>query len=419
MTTQRTTNAPSDVQIHQFGEWTFDYSNNELKHLTKEASKRLEPKVGELLHVLIMANGRVVSKHSLLDHVWSGLVVGDDTLARAISRLRAALEDSAANPQYIETIPKKGYRLKAECTTRLESSNNRLAKSLLTWFIFILFFVAAVVWYSTDSQQSRVSEILVRADGLYMTFEEGNNEAALALYESVLNLDAQNARAQAGIANAMVQRLVRWPSPEFTVDASGISLTKALSTGQLSTPESKLMLESARLMAEKSVRNNPRDVQAIKSLGFVYSAEGRIEQAIKQYQRAIELSDTAWRSMINLGELYELNNQSDAALAVFIQAYDAMQKKYQDEPQHIGPWQPELGNAIAKKFLDRDDFGNAETWAERVLNLVPFNRDATTILVSALRKNRQHKKVAQICENYAAKLEPLEVCKSLGNASLD
>jgi DNA-binding winged helix-turn-helix (wHTH) protein/TolB-like protein/Tfp pilus assembly protein PilF len=71
----------------------------------------LEPKSMEVLLLLIARDGEVVSRDELLDLVWPGVHVGDDSLTSAIIKIRRALGDSARNPRYVETIPKRGYRL--------------------------------------------------------------------------------------------------------------------------------------------------------------------------------------------------------------------------------------------------------------------------------------------------------------------
>ena len=49
-----------------------------------------------------------------MESLWPGVIVGEDTLARAVSRLRKALGDETKAPTYIETLPKRGYRLIAD-----------------------------------------------------------------------------------------------------------------------------------------------------------------------------------------------------------------------------------------------------------------------------------------------------------------
>ena len=56
----------------------------------------------------------VVSKDRLLTEVWEGAFVGEDAIAHAIWELRKGLGDSARRPDYIQTVPRKGYRLIAE-----------------------------------------------------------------------------------------------------------------------------------------------------------------------------------------------------------------------------------------------------------------------------------------------------------------
>jgi len=74
-------------------------------------SFHLEPKVMEVLLVLVKHAGHVVNKEALLDAVWGSQFVAESTLSRAIAELRRALGDDARVPRYIETVPRRGYRL--------------------------------------------------------------------------------------------------------------------------------------------------------------------------------------------------------------------------------------------------------------------------------------------------------------------
>ncbi len=83
----------------------------------KARRSRLEPKAVEVLRQLAARPGRVIGREELLSRVWPGVVVGDDALTQAIIKLRKALGDEAQSPRYIETIPKRGYRLLASVGT--------------------------------------------------------------------------------------------------------------------------------------------------------------------------------------------------------------------------------------------------------------------------------------------------------------
>lgn len=72
---------------------------------------RVEPKVMAVLVCLASSQGDPVSKEKLINAVWPDTFVSDDVLTRSISELRRIFQDDARQPRFIETIPKRGYRL--------------------------------------------------------------------------------------------------------------------------------------------------------------------------------------------------------------------------------------------------------------------------------------------------------------------
>jgi DNA-binding winged helix-turn-helix (wHTH) protein/TolB-like protein len=79
-------------------------------------SLRVEPKVMEVLVCLAQHSGEPLSKEELLRSVWPDTFVSDDVLTRSISELRRAFVDDAKEPRFIQTIPRRGYRLVAPVT---------------------------------------------------------------------------------------------------------------------------------------------------------------------------------------------------------------------------------------------------------------------------------------------------------------
>ncbi|MDJ0916911.1 MAG: winged helix-turn-helix domain-containing protein [Woeseiaceae bacterium] len=74
-------------------------------------SVRIKPKSMQVLECLLNAEGSVVSRDQLFASVWPNSDVTDDVLTHSIAELRRAFGDSAKAPGYIETIPRKGFRL--------------------------------------------------------------------------------------------------------------------------------------------------------------------------------------------------------------------------------------------------------------------------------------------------------------------
>ena len=79
---------------------------------------KIQPQPLRVLSVLIEHAGQVVTREQLRDQVWgeSTFVEFDQGLNYSIRQIRLALRDDAANPTYIETLPKQGYRFISSVT---------------------------------------------------------------------------------------------------------------------------------------------------------------------------------------------------------------------------------------------------------------------------------------------------------------
>ncbi len=78
---------------------------------TDEGEIHIEPRVMDVLVLLVKHAGQVVTREEFFQTVWAGAFVTDEVLSRCIYRLRQGLGDNTRNPRYIETVSKKGYRL--------------------------------------------------------------------------------------------------------------------------------------------------------------------------------------------------------------------------------------------------------------------------------------------------------------------
>jgi TolB-like protein/DNA-binding winged helix-turn-helix (wHTH) protein/Flp pilus assembly protein TadD len=97
----------------RFGNFEFDDRTRELTENGR--TLRLEPQPAKLLSVLIRNAGMVVTRQELIREIWGAdtFVDFDQGLNYAIRRIRAALNDDADAPHYLETIPRTGYRFVA------------------------------------------------------------------------------------------------------------------------------------------------------------------------------------------------------------------------------------------------------------------------------------------------------------------
>lgn len=102
-------------RYYEFGPFRIDVADQRLAR-DGEAIP-LPPKEFDTLLCLVEARGRLVTQQELLSRVWQGINVEVGTIAQRISALRKALGRDEAGQDYIETVPRRGYRLNAEVNT--------------------------------------------------------------------------------------------------------------------------------------------------------------------------------------------------------------------------------------------------------------------------------------------------------------
>src|ERR1041384_2200201 len=100
--------APGNDNIYRFDDVLVDVENFCVQRNGQNIT--LTPKGFDVLVFLLKNHGRVVEKQELFNHVWSGTFVSDNALTKIVKEIRHALEDSAEQPRYIETVPKRGNR---------------------------------------------------------------------------------------------------------------------------------------------------------------------------------------------------------------------------------------------------------------------------------------------------------------------
>lgn len=427
-------------------------------------SVSLEPKVMDLLCLLAETPGHVFSRNALEAALWPDITVGEDTVARAVSKLRRALGDNAKTPLFVETIPKRGYRLIAavrpdtgaarttEPVGRRSAQNSPpaggpgttdapmtdatpgwpamagpgrpglLPPGLLLMALLLAAVAFAGVLFETapvpgpDRTGTPAGRLTDRADDLYMHFTRADNEAAIILYERALAVDEAHAPARSGLANALVQRVVRWQHAPGTGTDTGTgtggpaSLGAAVEAGLTQTPHGRETLWRATALAERAVRLAPDDADALKALGLAHAARGDLDRAAHLYRRAAAADRNAWAPRINLGEIHMMRRDPGQAVKHFADAFAAMERSYPVEPQRVGPWQAALGLLIGQTHEDLGADTEAALWYRTVLALTPLEPEATTRLAGILRRSGGETEAAGLCRDLRTKVGLFDGC---------
>lgn len=156
----------------QIGDWIADPSDDSL---TRDRTVvKIEPRLMQLLVCLARSAPQVVSIERLLTEVWSGVIVGSASVYQSVSQLRKVLGDTEAEPRYVETVARKGYRLIAPVrqltapapaaadTATPPAGNSRARRPrLLGAGALITIAVAVLAWWWTQREAPAADSVVV------------------------------------------------------------------------------------------------------------------------------------------------------------------------------------------------------------------------------------------------------------------
>jgi len=112
----------SSTRLYEFGAFRLDAVERVL--LRGDELIVLPPKVFDTLWKLVKEEGRIVSKAELMEAIWANVIVEESNLSQNIYMLRRALGVDEHGKQFIETVPRRGYRFAVPVRLLSEAPNN-------------------------------------------------------------------------------------------------------------------------------------------------------------------------------------------------------------------------------------------------------------------------------------------------------
>jgi len=185
-------------EVH-FAGYVLDLETAELR--SNGTKVILQDQPFQILATLIEAQGRLVTRNELIKKLWpAGTFVDfDQSLNKAVGRLREALGDNADDPMFVETVPRRGYRFVVP-TKNIVVPNRQMQDSsalripretkmaLAIASLFILMLVAALLVYRTRStapfqktditrltNDGKVMTAAISPDGRYVAYATAEN----------------------------------------------------------------------------------------------------------------------------------------------------------------------------------------------------------------------------------------------------
>ena len=167
-------------------------------------SSDIEPRVMQVLVVLVDAAGQVVTRETLFQRCWGEVYVGDDSLNRVIGALRKLAAEIAGGSFRVETIPRTGYRLMGAFarsvpqTAGAASSRALTRRELAGGAVGIAALGGIGGWSYLASARREASELVRRAE--QAIWKETADDATLRDLRKAVSLQPGNAKAWGLIA---------------------------------------------------------------------------------------------------------------------------------------------------------------------------------------------------------------------------
>ena len=317
--------------------------NTQVIHLT--------PKVFDTLVALVQNSGRLLPKRELLELIWPDSVVEENNLTQAISAIRKALGGSDHSPEYIETVPKQGYRFVAAVKNherdRLGGRRGGRWMSAGAAVFALTVLAAAGVglrqgWWRPPRREVALGAALERRhtasvdayrnylDGLgaFNQRTDPSLRAAIFYFERAIEQDSSYASAYAALADCYVLLGLYNASSQEVLPKAHVAALRAVTLDSTSAEAHTAVAAihafyewdwpGARKEFERALQLNPEYPLAHHWYGVAYWVPmGRYDRALAQLKQARRLESQSLIIQTDLGWVYYVMRRYDQAIVEY------------------------------------------------------------------------------------------------------
>ena len=300
----------------------------------------VEPLIMQVFLLLLDAGGRVVTRTELFDQCWGGVIVGDDSLNRAIAKVRRTSAQIAPGLLEIETIPRTGYRLTGQILQLLnQGAKTDSAGSMPQLFsrrsmiaggaVAAATTVGSGYWWFRTNEDREFRDLMDRGQAALDASDPDVDP--IRYFSRAVKLRPDDAKAQGQLAYALSTKPGRGEVDESRTSlqpAERVTATAlALDPHEPSALLAQINLESGTLdfletedRLRKVLTSDPHSTDAMRLLWSVLQCVGRSEEALGLVQRALKLKPLAAGSHYPYAQLLWITGRTAEADRVIASA---------------------------------------------------------------------------------------------------
>ena len=298
----------------------------------------VEPLIMQVFLLLLDAGGKVVTRTELFDQCWGGVMVGDDSLNRAIAKVRRTGAQIAPGLFEIETIPRTGYRLTGEILQHLSErpegksdttvTSTRVSRRMLVGgAAATAAALGGLGFWSIRSREDRQFQELVSRGRDVLAYGDPSANS-VPFFERAVAIRPNDAQAQGLLAFARATNAPE--SPDASQEAQ--SAARAALRLDQDEPNARLALflmqrssldfaETEDLLRE-ILRTDPANTGAMRFLWNMLQCVGRSRDALALVERAIAVEPLGAISHYPRAQLLWITGRTAEADRVIDQAME-------------------------------------------------------------------------------------------------
>lgn len=318
-------------QVYEFGPFRLDTREKQLFRNGQTVS--LTPKTLELLILLADNQGHLVEKEAVMASLWPDTFVEESNLTQHVSRLRKALGNGSGANEYIETIPRRGYRFIGSLSKTEAPPEVRTNRANRRWIV-VGAATALLVVTATLTMTARTPREAPISDQAHEAYLKGRHhwnrrtvpdfQKAVDYFRAATEHDPRYAQAWAGLAD----------SYNFLGQAprARIAATRALEIDPTCAP-AHAALGNAALFHDydwvaadrafhRAIELDPSYATAHHWRAFLLVSQRRFNEARQAIELARKLDPLSKAITTDVGMIQYYSGQYDRAIAHYRLALD-------------------------------------------------------------------------------------------------
>lgn len=426
--------------LFEFGDFRLDAKGYRLSHRDSGETVPLTPRAVLLLITLVCSKGRLLTKEELFDRVWAGAVVEEGNLSQTIFVLRKALGEKTKEPQFIMTVPARGYQFIArviEVTDAEKLDLNRFHRfenrGSVNTEAYKSYVQGRHFWNKRTEESLKLAvehfEKAIRQQPDFANAYEGLADSHQLLsdyYSAAVPSDVESSKQNSNgndhpseqhLAEALTTLAYAQAFYDWDWTGADRSFREALKLDPNSAVTNQWYADylgvvgrfkEARKYIDRAIALEPRSPLTATGLAGYYYTQRDADNLIKQAKKVIGLAPDFAYGHFYLGFGYEFRGMEDEAVEIFaiasrlfgepVEIGDELKQAYQKSGM-TGVWHKRLEQYETRRHL--------ENYPPYLKSLVPIRLGDKETSLAWLNQAYEQRDRGIIYAKYEPLLEPL------------